>query len=94
VAGVGKGRVECVGSRNQAAQVGGCLGDKNAKNQAMWTQFSLTNGDGSCFCIGGMWLRWEKVGLSGWVAAIERRGWEVVLGTKIPKTELCGLGFR
>jgi hypothetical protein len=35
-----------------------------------------------------------QVGLSVLVAAIERCRWEGVLGTKIPKTEPCGLSFR
>jgi hypothetical protein len=69
------------------------IGDRNPENRAAWARFSLTHGGRGCFCIGGMWLRWDKAGLSGWVAMIEWCRWEGVLGTEIPKTELRGLSF-
>jgi hypothetical protein len=62
---VGYGRVEWVSGRNQAAWAGEGLGNKNPENRAARTRFSLTNGSGDCFCVGGMLLRWVKAGLSG-----------------------------
>ena len=54
----------------------------NPENRAMWARFSLMHDGGGCFCIGGMLFGWDKVRLSGWMAAIERCGQERVLGTK------------
>jgi hypothetical protein len=67
---------------------------KGPKNQSMQTRFSLTNGGRGHFCIVGMLLMWEKARWSGWVAMIKRRGQERALGSKIPKTEPCGLDFH
>jgi hypothetical protein len=71
---VGKGRVEWMHSCNQAVQVGEGFGDKSFENRAMWTRFALMNGGGGCICVVGMWLRWEKAGLSGRVATVEQHG--------------------
>jgi hypothetical protein len=82
---------------------------KTNKNQATQDQCWLTNGGKGLFLHSGNVVEVGKckvvrvnghgavqVGLSVWVAAIviERCRWEGVLGTKIPKTEPCGLGFR
>ena len=53
-----------------------------SENRAMWAQFSLMHGGGGCFCIGGMLFGWDKVRLSGWMAAIEWHKQKRVLGTK------------
>jgi hypothetical protein len=71
----------------------GGLGDKDLENQAAQTRFWLTNGSRGGYCVERRWFGWEKVRLSVWLAIIERRRWEVVLGTKISKIEPHRLGF-
>ena len=66
---------------------------ENPENRAMWAWFSLMHDGGGCFCIGGMLFGWDKVRLSGWMAAIEQCGQERVLGTKSRKLSWMGSVF-
>jgi hypothetical protein len=71
----------------------GALGTKIPKTKLRGLAFANEWRQGSFLCR-WMWLMWDKAGLSGWVATIDQHRREGALGTEIPKTESCRLGFH